>query len=221
MDQFGPGRPLVIVLDSINGESILSFFVIKFLCYAYSILQSDLLKFKFLEWNPILYNGTSTKFSLDPADPLEFRVKFTQLKELPRSLYLSTSVYLFNADGIELGETNFIFYGNRRGDKVSIRGSQRFYFSGPWSGTESCQMWPGVDLSDLRGFNFVMTTAVGSTDMFQFENSSGQKILVDMGSCETYPDWHEMVEEAASAQLSLYSWQEDLNHYVTMQFAVV
>ena len=136
-------------------------------------------------------------------------------------LYLSTSVHLHDTDGTQIGETNFIFYGGNREGTVSIRGSPRFYFDGPWAGTRSCQTWPGTDLSDLGGFNFVMTISVGSPDMFQFEGRTGERVTVDMGSCGTYSEWREVVGKAVSAEISLYAWQEDLEEYFTTQFTVV
>jgi hypothetical protein len=176
----------------------------------------------FSDWVPVANNnGTSDAFTLDPKNPLQFKVKFSQLQPVDRSLYLSTSVNLYNAKGKKLGETNFIFYIGKRGDSLSIRGSQRFYFDGPWRGTDSCQQWPGADLSDLGGLDFVMTTAVGSSDMFQFETSSGEKIQVNMGECATYPQWERMLRKVASADLNLYTWQEELSDYLTTQFAVV
>lgn len=172
------------------------------------------------EWSPMT-NGTSEAFSVDPKAPLQFKVKFTQQKEADKSLYLSTSVLLYNDKGTKLGEANFIFYVGKREDKVSIRGSQRFYFDGPWRKTRGCQEWPGADLSELGGFDFVMTTAVGSSDMFQFEGNAGQTINVDMGSCKTYRQWRKMIREATSAKLDLYTWQEDLSDYFTTQFSVL
>ena len=96
---------------------------------------------RFSEWKPI-FNATTSKFGPFEASKVpDFIVKFTQKKEVDKSLYYSQSINLYNAKGEKIGFTNFIQYPSKEDGKFTVGAYKRFYipeendacYSSPWT----------------------------------------------------------------------------------------
>ena len=149
----------------------------------------------------------------------EFRLNFTQLKEVDKSQYESVRVDLYNGNGTIIGFTTLLFYARISNDEVTYAMAKRFYFSGDWSGNVSCSQY--VTLDYITGLDFVLITAVDSPDMFQLTTPDGETHNESMDTCSSYSAWQDMLEEVEWAQLTLKTWVTDRFDYYTTGYKVV
>ena len=143
-------------------------------------------------------------------------MKFTQEKEVNKSLYYSQEVRLYNAAGDWIGSTNFIQYAKIKEGQFTMNAYKRYYIEG----ANSCQSGY-LTLDYLTDYNFEMRTSATQANMFQFTTSDGVVHNEDMSYCNNYSAWQDVLSRTEYADLKMYtSTGSDIADYVTAEYKV-
>ena len=166
------------------------------------------------DWTP-LFNAVSPKVKVNPSNPPEFIVKFTQKKGTSKFLGNSASVRLYDSAGEKIGQTSFYFYIN--GVYGGVQVMKRFHISKP---DGECKRFTRK-LDYLYDLNFELKTAVGQGDMFQFTTSDGAVHKEEMSDCQLFSAWQDVLKRTKTADFMLKSTSDDFTTYIKTQYKVL
>lgn len=138
-------------------------------------------------------------------------------------MYLNTNFKLFgDDDGKELGKSNVILNLNLENEdhgRRKIAGQTRFSISVDEKGRCNNDR---NDFPLLDSLNMELEWNADSDEIVKFTFASGDGYSENMRTdCEKYGQWEAIAKRATHMQMSLNTWVEDFDDYVTLEYKVV